>query len=130
MNKSLERLTMVREKAGLNSKAFAEGIGLSASGLHNMYTRDSRVSKVLANSVELIHGFRAEWLLKGKGKKLVNDDINVLGWGFNKSWSNVKLTEQMKWLTLNHFALQHRFNDIERLVKRIPRRYLSEDKYN
>ena len=130
MNKSLERLTMVREKAGLNSKEFAEGIGLSASGLSNMYTRDTRVSKVLANSVELIHGFRAEWLLKGKGKKLAKDDHDVFAWGFNKSWSNVKLTEHMKWVTLNHFALQHRFNDVERLVKRIPRRYLSEDKYN
>ena len=73
MNNPLERLTWVREKAGLNSKAFAESIGITASGLHNMYTRKSRVSKVLANSVELIHGCRAEWLLEGKGYRLVKN---------------------------------------------------------
>ena len=63
----LDRLSWIRKKVGLNSKAFAESIGLTASGLHNMYTRKSRVSKVLANSVELIHGIRAKWLLTGEG---------------------------------------------------------------
>ena len=63
----LDRLSWIRKKVGLNSKAFAESIGLTASSLHNMYTRKSRVSKVLANSVELIHGIRAKWLLTGEG---------------------------------------------------------------
>ena len=63
----LDRLSLVRKKVGLNSKKFAESIGLTASGLHNMYTRKSRISKVLANSVELIHGIRAKWLLTGEG---------------------------------------------------------------
>ena len=63
----LDRLSWVRKKVGLNSKAFAESIGLTASSLHNMYTRESRVTEVLANSVELIHGIRAKWLLTGKG---------------------------------------------------------------
>ena len=63
----LDRLSWVRKKVGLNSKAFAESIGLTASGLHNMYTRKSRVTEVLANSVELIHGIRAKWLLTGEG---------------------------------------------------------------
>jgi len=67
MENPLDRLSWVRKKVGLNSKAFAESIGLTASSLHNMYTRGSKVSNVLANSVELIHGIRAKWLLTGEG---------------------------------------------------------------
>ena len=67
MENPLDRLSWVRERAGLNSKAFAESIGLTAAGLHNMYTRESRVTEVLANSVELVHGIRAQWLLSGEG---------------------------------------------------------------
>jgi hypothetical protein len=67
MKNPLDRLSWVRERVGLNSKAFAESIGLTAAGLHNMYTRKSRVTEVLANSVELVHGIRAEWLLSGEG---------------------------------------------------------------
>jgi len=65
-----------RERVGLNSKAFAESIGLTAAGLHNMYTRKSRVTEVLANSVELVHGIRAQWLLSGEG--LRNTDHHTL----------------------------------------------------
>ena len=57
---------------GLNSKAFAESIGLTAAGLHNMYTRKSRVTDVLANSVELVHGIRAQWLLTGEGLRITD----------------------------------------------------------
>ena len=67
MKDPLERLTWVRDKVGLNSKSFAESIGMTATALHNMYTRDSRVTPVLANSVELVHGIRAKWLLTGEG---------------------------------------------------------------
>ena len=67
MKNPLDRLTWVRERVGLNSKAFAESIGLTAAGLHNMYTRESRVTEVLANSVELVHGVSADWLLTGEG---------------------------------------------------------------
>jgi len=67
MKNPLDRLSWVRERVGLNSKAFAESIGLTAAGLHNMYTRKSRVTDVLANSVELVHGIRAQWLLTGEG---------------------------------------------------------------
>ena len=60
---------------GLNSKAFAESIGLTAAGLHNMYTRKSRVTEVLANSVELVHGIRAQWLLSGEGLRVTDHHI-------------------------------------------------------
>jgi len=72
MKNPLDRLSWVRERVGLNSKAFAESIGLTAAGLHNMYTRKSRVTDVLANSVELIHGVRAQWLLSGEGLRVTD----------------------------------------------------------
>ena len=75
MGNPLDRLSWVRERVGLNSKAFAESIGLTAAGLHNMYTRKSRVTDVLANSVELIHGVRAQWLLSGEGLRVTDHHI-------------------------------------------------------
>ena len=72
MKNPLDRLSWVRERVGLNSKAFAESIGLTAAGLHNMYTRKSRVTDVLANSVELVHGIRAQWLLTGEGLRITD----------------------------------------------------------
>ena len=75
MKNPLDRLSWVRERVGLNSKAFAESIGLTAAGLHNMYTRKSRVTDVLANSVELIHGVRAQWLLSGEGLRVTDHHI-------------------------------------------------------
>jgi len=75
MKNPLDRLSWVRERVGLNSKAFAESIGLTAAGLHNMYTRKSRVTDVLANSVELVHGIRAQWLLSGEGLRVTDHHI-------------------------------------------------------
>ena len=75
MGNPLDRLSWVRERVGLNSKAFAESIGLTAAGLHNMYTRKSRVTEVLANSVELVHGIRAQWLLSGEGLRVTDHHI-------------------------------------------------------
>ena len=75
MTNPLDRLSWVRERVGLNSKAFAESIGLTAAGLHNMYTRKSRVTEVLANSVELVHGIRAQWLLSGEGLRVTDHHI-------------------------------------------------------
>ncbi len=75
MKNPLDRLSWVRERVGLNSKAFAESIGLTAAGLHNMYTRKSRVTEVLANSVELVHGIRAKWLLSGEGLRVTDHHI-------------------------------------------------------
>ncbi len=75
MKNPLDRLSWVRERVGLNSKAFAESIGLTAAGLHNMFTRKSRVTEVLANSVELVHGIRAQWLLSGEGLRVTDHHI-------------------------------------------------------
>ncbi len=86
MENPLDRLSWVRKKVGLNSKAFAESIGLSASGLHNMYTRKSRVNEVLAYSIELVHGVRSKWLLTGEGLKIT--EHNKQGKMENESMEN------------------------------------------
>ena len=69
MNEPLERLHWIRKQAGLNAKEFAKSVGMTAPGFHNMVARSSRVNRVLANSVELIHGIRAEWILTGEGMR-------------------------------------------------------------
>jgi hypothetical protein len=67
MNAPLDRLQWIRKQTGLNTKRFAMSVGMGAAGFHNMVARSSRVSRVLANSTELIHGYRAEWILTGEG---------------------------------------------------------------
>jgi|TARA_Y100000310_G_scaffold342840_1_gene447829 hypothetical protein len=68
-NAPLERLLWIRKQTGLNAKEFAKSVGMTAPGFHNMVARSSRVKRVLANSVELIHGIRAEWILTGEGNR-------------------------------------------------------------
>jgi len=104
MENPLDRLSWVRERINLNSggfskKAFAESIGLTASSFNNMYTRKSKVSIVLANSVELVHGIRAEWLLTGKGKKLKLSDRL-------KRRYLKKLEREIRWLRLENESFE------------------------
>ena len=63
----IERILWARRKSGLNAKEFAKSVGMTQSGFHFMTKRRSRVSPALANSVELVHGIRAEWILTGEG---------------------------------------------------------------
>ena len=70
MGKALERLTEIREELGLSSKGFALTIGMTSSGLHNMYTRKSRVSPVQALAVEAVHGISHHWILTGELPRL------------------------------------------------------------
>ena len=62
----LERLLWVQEMKGMNSKDFAELIGLTGPAFHNLKTRKSRVSRPLAYAVELKTGASAEWILSGQ----------------------------------------------------------------
>ena len=62
----LKRLLWVQEKMEMNAKDFAELIGLTGPGFHNLKTRNSRVSRPLAYAVELKTGISAEWILTGQ----------------------------------------------------------------
>ena len=111
MKNPLDRLSWVRERVGLNSKAFAESIGLTAAGLHNMYTRKSRVTDVLANSVELIHGVRAQWLLSGEGLR-VTDHHTLLDASEQALLECIKNSKGGN-ILLGEFVLKELDNEIE-----------------
>ena len=73
----LHRLLRVQKLKGMNSKDFAESIGLTGPAFHNLKTRNSKISRPLAYAVELKTGISAEWILTGEGK-LKSDPRNRL----------------------------------------------------
>ena len=56
-------LTSMKE----SQKTFANKVGLSTSAVCTILNNKSSVSKLLANSIELKYGVRAEWVLTGVG---------------------------------------------------------------
>ncbi len=110
MGNPLERLTWVRDRVSRNSKSFAESIGMTAAALHNMYTRKSRVTPVLANSVELVHGIRAEWLLTGEGDQEVAEYNGLTP--LERCGLNVLLSHSQKWFHLEHLIFEKHENKI------------------
>ena len=66
-----ERLRIVFNSFGKSSRAFSETIGLKPTSFHKVLTGPAGLTIPLANSIELKHGYRAEWLLKGKGNMRV-----------------------------------------------------------
>ena len=62
------RLNKVFKASGKSSRAFSESIGLKPTSFHKVLTGPAGLTTPLANSIELKHGYRAEWLLSGKGK--------------------------------------------------------------
>ena len=65
------RLNTVFKASGKSSRAFSESIGLKPTSFHKVLTGPAGLTIPLANSIELKHGYRAEWLLSGKGKMKV-----------------------------------------------------------
>ena len=68
----LERLKTVLESSGKSSRAFSKSIGLKPTSFHKVLTGTAGLTIPLANSIELNHGFRSEWLLSGNGNMKVN----------------------------------------------------------
>ena len=62
-----KRLKTVFNASGKSSRAFSESIGLKPTSFHKVLTGAAGLTIPLANSIELNHGYRAEWLLTGKG---------------------------------------------------------------
>jgi hypothetical protein len=50
---------------------FSESIGLKPTSFHKVLIGPAGLTIPLANSIELKHGYRAEWILTGKGKMQV-----------------------------------------------------------
>ena len=67
-----ERLKKIFKASGKSSRAFSESIGLKPTSFHKVLTGPAGLTIPLANSIELKHGYRAEWILNGKGNMKVS----------------------------------------------------------
>lgn len=71
MGNNKSRLRTVRDEIGLSQKEMAERLNISAQYLGLMERGDQPVSVPVAERVELLFGFRAEWILFEKGQRRV-----------------------------------------------------------
>ncbi|HAF88312.1 MAG TPA: hypothetical protein DCG23_00865 [Deltaproteobacteria bacterium] len=67
-----ERLKKIFKASGKSSRAFSESIGLKPTSFHKVLKGPAGLTIPLANSIELKHGYRAEWILNGKGNMKVS----------------------------------------------------------
>ncbi|MDP6655031.1 MAG: hypothetical protein QGH79_03170 [SAR324 cluster bacterium] len=90
-----ERLNTVFKASGKSSRAFSESIGLKPTSFHKVLTGPAGLTKPLANSIELKHGYRAEWLLSGKGKMKVakHNQLSPL----ERCFLDVSMSSFQKW---------------------------------
>ena len=90
-----ERLRIVFKAYGKSSRAFSETIGLNPTSFHKVLTGPAGLTIPLANSIELKHGYRAEWLLYGKGNMKVgkHNQLSPL----EKCFLDVSMSSYQKW---------------------------------
>jgi hypothetical protein len=62
----IERLQIVAAETKLSGRQFAVSIGLQPSSGGKIFSRDTKLTQTVANSIELVHGYSANWLLKGE----------------------------------------------------------------
>jgi len=109
-----ERLNTVFKASGKSSRAFSESIGLKPTSFHKVLTGPSGLTIPLANSIELKHGYRAEWLLSGKGNMKVakHNQLSPL----ESCFLDVSMSSFQKWHILELLIF-------EKLNKRIADQY-------
>lgn len=71
-----DRIKIIYEELGMSRRKFAESVGMAPTGMSGIFSAGAKVSQVLANSIQLIHGYRADWILTGKGPKYVSNSAN------------------------------------------------------
>jgi len=69
MDKKKHRIQEIYEELARSQRWFAKSIGLQPTSLAAIIGNRSGVTQVLANSIELKHGYSAEWILTGEGDK-------------------------------------------------------------
>jgi len=88
----IERLQIVAAETKLSGRQFAVSIGLQPSSGGKIFSRDTKLTQTVANSIELVHGYSANWLLKGELPKYSSSrqlnkeqqlllDLMELSWG-------------------------------------------------
>ena len=60
------RIKKIIAEVGGNQSEFAESIGVHSSSLSAVLSGKNRTTKTLANSIELVHGYSANWILNGE----------------------------------------------------------------
>jgi len=93
-----ERLRIVFNSYGKSSRAFSETIGLKPTSFHKVLTGPAGLTIPLANSIELKHGYRAEWLLTGKGDMKIGKYNNLSP--LEKCFLDVWESSYQKWYIL------------------------------
>ena len=88
----LERLHILVDEKKLSGRQFAISIGLQPSSGGKILGGITKLSQTLANSIELVHGYSAKWLLTGElpkyssSKQLIREqqlllELMEFGWG-------------------------------------------------
>ena len=88
----LERLHILVDEKKLSGRQFAISIGLQPSSGGKILGGITKLSQTLANSIELVHGYSAKWLLTGElpkyssSKQLIHEqqlllELMEFGWG-------------------------------------------------
>ena len=88
----LERLHILVDEKKLSGRQFAISIGLQPSTGGKILGGITKLSQTLANSIELVHGYSAKWLLTGElpkyssSKQLLREqqlllELMEFGWG-------------------------------------------------
>ena len=84
---STKRLHQFMNETGKSRSQFASELGLSVSGLNNIFLRGSKVSETLARATEQAFGVNHRWILHGDEPKIVgNNALNPSDiWRLNMS---------------------------------------------
>ena len=99
-----KRLKTVFNASGKSSRAFSESIGLKPTSFHKVLTGPAGLTIPLANSIELNHGYRAEWLLTGKGQMKVGKHKQLSP--LERCLLEVSLSSTHKWRILELLIIE------------------------
>ena len=99
-----KRLKTVVNASGKSSRAFSESIGLKPTSFHKVLTGPAGLTIPLANSIELNHGYRAEWLLTGKGLMKVGKHKQLSP--LERCLLEVSLSSTQKWRILELLIIE------------------------
>ena len=105
-----KRLKTVVNASGKSSRAFSESIGLKPTSFHKVLTGPAGLTIPLANSIELNHGYRAAWLLTGKGLMKVGKHKQLSP--LERCLLEVSLSSTQKWRILELLIIEKINKDI------------------
>jgi transcriptional regulator with XRE-family HTH domain len=64
-----ERIKKIYKNLGMSQRKFSISVGLYPTSLARVVTGETKVSRLLANSIELIYGYSADWIITGGSRE-------------------------------------------------------------